>query len=493
MAAQTRSSLSTLSFKKAAPAALLPGILCLAALLASCAPVGPNFTPPHPPTEKSYTPQKELLTPAQHLSLGRQLKRDWWRLYASEALNSTIEQALKNNYSLAAARQTLAATEESIAVAHGGMLPQVSLNGQIARQKYGVAMFGPSNFKIPPFNAYEAGPSVSWTLDLFGGQRREIERQKALAQYQYYKLDAAYVELTGNVVAEALDIAAAKAEMGTVLKIIGEDKKTLHLVETAYKAGAETKVDVLAAKSQLENNRALLPPLRQRINVAQHALAILAGKPPGGWTPPSFTLQSLMLPQDLPVALPSQMAHDRPDILAAEANLHAASAAVGVATADMYPRITLSATTLQEALVPGQLFNGTANAWNMIGGISAPIFNGGALSAQKRAAADAYNAALAEYRQTVLDAFGQVADALTGLDHDNELVSAQQRDYNTAHAALRLTRKSYQAGETNLLRVQDSERQLAEAELGLIRAQSRRYQDTAKLFVALARAPVTRY
>ncbi len=472
---------------------IAPVMLCIAALLSSCAPVGPDFKSPQPPAEKNYTQGKELLTPAQHLSLGSQLKRDWWRLYASDALNNTINQALAHNYSIAAAQQTLAATEEAVTSAHGELMPQVALNGQVARTKNGVALFGPSNIKIPPFTAYEAGPSLSWTLDIFGGQRRATERQKALAQYQYYKLDAAYVELTGNVVAEALDIASAKAETNTVLKIIGEDKKTLRLVETAYKAGAETKVDILAAKSQLENNRALLPPLRQRIAVAEHALAVLVGQPPGNWTPPAFTLKSLILPQELPVSLPSQMAHERPDILAAEANLHAASAAVGVATANMYPHITLSATTLQEALVPGQLFNGTANAWNMIGGVGAPIFNGGSLSAQKRAAVDAYNAALLQYKQTVLVAFEQVADALTGLGHDNELVTAQQRAYNTAHAALSLTRKSYQAGETNLLRVQDSERQLAEAELGLIRAQSRRYQDTAKLFVALARAPVTRY
>ncbi|MBU6475483.1 MAG: efflux transporter outer membrane subunit [Alphaproteobacteria bacterium] len=466
--------------------------LCLAALLASCAPVGPDFTHPQPPAERNYTQEKELLTPAQHVSLGERLKMDWWRLYASNALNATISQALAGNYSLAAARQTLAEADESVAAENGGLMPQVSLNGQISRQKNGVAVFGPSNIKIPPFNAYEAGPSVSWTLDFFGGQRRAIERQKALAAYQYYKLDAAYVELTGNVVAQALDIAAARAEMGTVLKIIGEDKKTLRLVQKSYSAGAETRVDVLAAKSQLENNRALLPPLRQRISAAEHALAILAGKPPGDWTPPAFALEDMTLPQDLPVSLPSEMARTRPDILAAEANLHAASAAVGVAAADMYPRITLSATTLQEALVPGQIFNGTANAWSMIGGVSAPVFNGGTLSAQKRAAVDAYNAALLQYKQTVLNAFGEVADALSGLGHDNELVAAQQRARNTAAAALRLTRKSYRLGESNLLRVQDSERQLAEAELGLIRAQSQRYQDTAKLFVALARAPVTR-
>jgi NodT family efflux transporter outer membrane factor (OMF) lipoprotein len=469
-----------------------PAIICLAALLSACTPVGPDYKAPDVPEAKAYTPEKEVLTTKQRVAMGKQLEMDWWRLFASTPLDDLITQAMTDNYTIAAAQETLEQAEDTVKAENGGLMPQFSLGATAARQKYGVALFGPSNFKIPPFNAYEVGPSVNWDLDLFGGKQRSVERQLALAEYQSHELDAAYVTLTGSVVAEALEIAAAKGEIGAVEKIVAEDKKTLKLVETALKAGAETKVDVLTVQSQLENNQTLLPPLQQRLSVARHALAILMGKAPGNWAPPEFTLGSFILPKELPVSLPSELAHKRPDILAAEANLHAASAAVGVATANLYPNITITGSLMQEALVPGQLFNSANNAWAFGGGITAPLLNGGTLKAEKSAAEHTYQAALAQYKETVLHAFGQVADALTALTHDAELTAAQQKAYDTSHASLTLARKSFQAGETNLLQVQDAERQLAQAQLGLIRAQSQRYQDTATLFVALGGSPVPR-
>ncbi len=470
----------------------IPLIICLAALLSACTVVGPDFKSPDAPAAKAYTPESEVLTTAQRISVGKQLEMDWWRLFSSNQLNDLVKQALDDNYSITAAQETLAQAEEAVKAENGGLMPQVTLGGTAGRQKYGVALFGPSNFKIPPFNYYEVGPQVSWSPDFFGGTQRGVERQKALAEYQSHQLDAAYVTLTGNVVAEALEIAAAKAEINAVEKIVAEDKKTLNLVQAAFNAGAETKVDILTVRSQLENNQALLPPLKQRISIARHALAVLVGKPPGNWAPPEFTLDSLILPKELPVAMPSELAHKRPDILAAEANLHAASAAVGVATANLYPKITISASTLQEALIPGRLFEGANNAWSLAGGITAPVLNGGTLSAEKRGAEHAYQAALAQYQETVLHAFGQVADALTALTHDAELSAAQQKAYDTTHTSLTLARKSYQSGETSLLQVEEAERQLAQAQLGLIRAQIQLYQDTAALFVALGGSPIPR-
>ncbi len=470
----------------------IPVIACLAALLSACTPVGPDFKAPDSPEAKAYTSEKEILTNKQRIALGKQLEMDWWRLFASTPLNDTITLAMTDNYSLAAARETLAEAEETVKAANGGLVPQFSLGANTSRQKYGVALFGPSNFKIPPFTAYQAGPSMSWDLDLFGGKQRGVEQQQALAEYQLHELDAAYVTLTGNVVAQALEIAAAKAEIGAVEKIIAEDKKTLSLVETALKAGAETKTDVLTVRSQLENNQALLPPLRQRLSVARHALSVLAGKAPANWSPPEFTLGGFIVPKELPVSLPSELAHKRPDILAAEANLHAASAAIGVATANLYPKITINGSLMQEALEPGRLFERASNAWSLAGGITAPVLNGGTLSAEKRAAEHAYQAALAQYKETILLAFGQVADALTALTHDAELNAAQQQAFDTSRSSLNLTRKSYQAGESNLLQVQEAERQLAQAQVGLIRAQSQRYQDTAALFVALGGSPTPR-
>lgn len=469
----------------------LPWVLCLAAALTSACAVGPNFKRPDAPAAQSYTAEGDMLPTEQKLALGKRLEAEWWTLFASDPLNDTIKQSLADNYDIAAAKETLAQAEEVVKAQSGAFWPQVSFSGLAGRQKYGVALFGPSDFMIPPFTYYEAGPSASWALDLFGGTRRRVERQTALAEYQSHALSAAYVTLSGNVVAQALEIASAKAEIEAAQRIIAEDEKTLKLVDAAYDAGAGTKVEILSAQSQLDNDRTLLPPLRQRLAAARHALSILAGKAPAEWSPPDFTLAGFTLPQELPVSLPSEMVRKRPDILAAEANLHAASANIGVATANLYPTLTLSANYLLEALTPHGLFESMNKSWAMAGGITQPLFSGGTLSAEKREAEHAYQAALAQYKETILRAFGQVADALTALTNDGEAVTSQRRAVETARGSFDLARKSYQVGNSGLLQVQDAARQLAQAQLGLVRAQRQHYIDTAQLFVALGGSPWT--
>jgi len=460
---------------------LLPAL----ALLASACTVGPDYKTPETPASSSYLSEQDAMTKEQHIALGKRMEAEWWTLFASKPLSDVVTRAVADNYDLAAARETQAQAEEAVKAQAGGLLPQLSLDATAGKQKYGVALFGPTNFVIPPFTYYEAGPALSWNLDLFGGRKRGIERARALAEYQAHALDAAYVTLTGNVALQALTIAATRAEIATTGQIVAEDEKTLSLVRQSFKAGAGTQVDVLSAQSQLDNDRALLPPLAQRLSVARHALAILAGKAPANWTPPDFDLSGFTLPRELPVSLPSELVRKRPDIRAAEANLHAVSAAIGVATANLYPDITISASTLQEALMPNGLFEGASNAWAFAAGLTAPIFSGGTLTAEKRAAEHAYQAALAQYKQTILHAFGQVADALTALQHDGEALKAQEQAVDTAAKSLNLARKSYQAGNSGLLQIQDAERLLAQAQLGLIRAQSQRFLDTAQLFVAL--------
>jgi NodT family efflux transporter outer membrane factor (OMF) lipoprotein len=461
----------------------------LALLLSACA-VGPDFTTPDAPTTTRYTTEKDVLTPDQHVAMGKELSAQWWTLFASKPLNDVIAQAVTNNNDIAAAREALAQANEAVNAERGTLLPQASLAATAGRQKYGVALFGPSNFVIPPFTYYEVGPDLTWDLDLFGGKRRRLEQQKALAKYQTHELDAAYVELTANVVAQSLDLAAAQAEITATQHIIDEDEKTLKLVNAAFSAGSETKLDILTAQGQLENSRALLPPLYQRMNTAQHALAILVGKAPADWTSPAFTLDQFTLPAELPVRLPSELVRQRPDIRAAEANLHAASAAVGVATANLYPNITLSASMLQEALTPHALFESGSNAWALAANLTAPLYSGGTLSAEKRQAEHAYQQALAQYKQTILVSFGQVADALTALQHDADAIAAEQQALTTAQSSLDLSRKSYQAGNTGILQIQDAQRQLAQAQIGLSRAVSQRYLDTAQLFVALGGSPL---
>jgi NodT family efflux transporter outer membrane factor (OMF) lipoprotein len=235
----------------------------------------------------------------------------------------------------------------------------------------------------------------------------------------------------------------------------------------------------------LANDRTVLPPLRQQLSVARHALAVLVGRTPAEWSPPDFDLDAIRLPHDLPLSLPSTLVRQRPDILAAEADLHAASAAIGVATAAMYPDITLSATLLQQATFPGHLYNDAASAVTAGGGILAPLFHGGALAAEKAAAEAEFQTAQARYEQTVLRAFAQVADVLQALVHDADDEAAQATAMAAADSSLRLTRLSYAAGNVGVLQVLDAERQYQQARFGAVRARAQRRLDSAQLFLAM--------
>jgi NodT family efflux transporter outer membrane factor (OMF) lipoprotein len=438
----------------------------------------------------SYTKEDNLLTTEQHVALGKKLETKWWSLFACESLNKVIQQALTDNYDIAAAKKALAQAEEAVKAKAGSLWPQIAVAANTGNQKYGVALFGPSNFSIPPFTYYEFGPSLSWNIDFFGSTRYSVAYQKALAEYQAHKLDAAYISLTSNVVVQALEIATVKAEIATIQRIVAEDQKTLEMINTRFLIGSGTKIEILNAQTELNNDQALLPPLEQRLDIAKHALAILVGKAPATWQPPSFELENFELPKEIPLSLPSELMHQRPDILAAEASLYAASAAIGIATANMFPSITINANTMQEALTPSGLLKAGAKTWAIITGISAPVFSGGTQLAEKNKAEYSYDAALAQYQQTVLMAFAQVADTLTALQHDNQVVNLQQQTVNTAKSWLELANKSYQAGSIGQLQIQDAERKLARTQLELLQAQRQRYINTTRLFVALGGSPI---
>lgn len=456
----------------------------VSSLLAACT-AGPDFVRPAPPTVPSYNSGGDDLTGPQRLTVQSKLPSEWWRLFGDSALDQTMVQALVDNKDLAATRATLAQAQEEVKAKSGGLWPQISLDGAVGRQKYGVALFGPSNFAIPPFTYYTAGPQVSYLLDFAGGEHRVIEQQKALAEYQGYQSDAARLSLTGNVMAQTLGIMSAKAQIAVINDILEDDRKNVDLVQKSREAGAGTITDVLSVQSQLAEDQALLPALRQQLDTAQHALSILVGKAPSEWVPPDFELNDFKLPGDLPMVLPSALVRARPDILASESELHATSAAIGVAAADLYPSVKLTANMFQEALTPANLFDAGANAWAAAANLTAPIFDGGTLHAKKRAAEDAYQAALARYQQVVLQSFGQVADVLKALEHDNEQIEAQKHALDTAQSSVRLTRLSYNAGNIGVLQILDAERLSNQARLAMVRARAQQFQDTALLFLAL--------
>jgi NodT family efflux transporter outer membrane factor (OMF) lipoprotein len=242
---------------------------------------------------------------------------------------------------------------------------------------------------------------------------------------------------------------------------------------------------VVSAQSQIANDMTLLPPLRQDLAKARHALSVVLGQATANELPADLDLAQIALPIEVPVSLPSELAHRRPDILAAEARLHAATSAVGVAQSNLYPKLQLSASVGQQSLKADQLFDRTNNAWSLVSGLTAPIFDGGTLRAEKRAAVDAMRASAAYYEQTVLEAFAQVADLLEALDHDAEQLDAQAQAQRAAQSSLDLARASYSEGNAGVLLVLDAQRSYQQARLGYVRAVVQRYLDTVQLFLAL--------
>ncbi len=465
-----------------ARSALASTILCA---LAACT-AGPDFSPPAPPPVTRFTSHGDRIdTPTQRTVPGATVTPTWWTAFGCAPLDRTMRVALARNQTLAAARASLAAAQEAERAASGALFPQLSLSGIAGRQKYGVSLFGPTHFVIPPFTYYTVGPQVSYVLDLAGGERRTVERERALARFRAAELAATRLAVTGNVFAHALAIATTRSELGVVERIVANDRENLALVGKARAAGSATLPDLISARSQLAHDETLLPPLRQRISVAAHALAMLSGAAPAAAVPPAMTLRDWRLPKELPLTLPSRLVRSRPDIRAAGAQLHAASAAIGIAAADRYPQITLSANTTQQALSPGGLFDGGANAWAMAAGLTAPLFDGGTLRAREREAVDAYRASLADYQRTVLEAFTQVADVLRALQNDDAEVRAQRAARRTSADALALMRTSYREGAVGVLSVLDAERQLNRSELDLVRARAQRLRDSALLYLAL--------
>jgi len=464
----------------------------LALACAACT-LGPDFMRPAAPPQAVYTPggSAEKGAGDQHFALGQKIAGDWWTLYRSVPLNEVLKQAVAGNRTLVAAQATLAAAQESVIQAGASLEPQIDVGGGISRYHQNGSQLGLP--RLPPgfpgyANLFRVGPTVSYAVDVWGGTKRAVEESAALADVSDDQLDAAYLTLTGNAVLQALTIASLRAQLATVAGIIADDVTNLRLVDSEVKAGIATQLDTETANSQLAVDRTLVPPLRTQLGQARHALAVLVGKAPADWTPPDFDLDTLTLPHELPVSLPSDLVRQRPDLLAAEAQLHAASAAIGVATAQLYPNITLSAALSQQAISAQTLFHGASDIWSLGPSISIPIFHGGALEAQERGAQDRFNAALATYEQTVLQAFGQVADVLEGLTHDAELLDEQQRALAAAESSLALTRRSYTLGNIGVIQVLDAQRLVEQSRLGFVRAKAQRYLDTAQLFVAMGGA-----
>lgn len=467
----------------------------LAAVWTGCT-VGPDFRVPEAPAVNGYTaqalPEKTASWPGpggaeQRFIPEQEIPAQWWTLFESAPLDLVIRQAFAGNPTLAATKATLRQARENLRGRTGSALfPALDIEASADRQQISGAVFGEPGVTVNPFTIFNASVLFSYALDLFGGARRELEALQAKVDIQRFQLEGAYLTITSNIVTTAVKEASLRAQVQAMQEIASAQEKQLGVIERQFELGAVAFQDVLAMRTQVARTRAALPPLERDLVQTRHRLAILAGRLPGeAGSLPVFTLGDFHLPQELPVALPSSLVRRRPDIRGAEALLHAASAQVGVATANLYPQITLTGRYGSSATAPGDLFSSGTSVWNLGAGLLQPLFRGGELAAKKNAAAAAYDQAAARYRSTVLQAFQNVADVLLALEADARGLKAQGEAEAAARRTFELAQEQLTLGAASYLTVLDAVRQYQQARIDLVKAQAARFADTAALFQAL--------
>lgn len=490
LSVRTQSAYQASGFGVSKPIRGAATLLLLA--LSACA-VGPDFVPPPASPVAGYTPEDNPLSTAsanvaggaaQKFDMGRDIPGEWWKVFHSKELDGLIAEALRANPNLQAAQAALWQAKQNLYAQTGKLLPQADANASAERQQFSPAAFGQAG---PPdlFNLYQATVNVSYAPDVFGGQRRQIEATAALADYQRFELEATYLTLTANVVTAAVQEASLRGQIDATRDIIKIETDQLGVVNNQFKGGAAARTDVLTQQSEVATAQATLPPLQKQLEQQHHVLLALIGRFPNEVPRDRLTLASLRLPTDLPVSLPSQLVEQRPDIRAAEAQLHQASAQIGVAIANRLPQFNLTGAYGSAALNTASLFTPTTLIWSAAASSTQPIFHGFTLLHQQRAAEAGYDMADAQYRTTVLQAFQNVADALRALQLDAATLKAQRAALRAASDTLDLAGGQYRLGAIAYVILLNAQRSYQQSRLAVVQAQAARYADTAALFQAL--------
>lgn len=465
--------------------------------LSACA-VGPDFHAPDAPkladASHPYTPAPlpamaaSGASPAyvpQHFVDGQDISARWWEAFQSPALNALVQSALAQSPTVAAAQATLRQAEENYRADYGSkVFPSVTGQLSAARQRQALAQSAqvPAGYTA---NLFQAGLDLSYTLDIVGGNKRELEGVRAAIDYQRYQVEATWLSLTSSVVATAIQEASLRAQLKVTHDVVDTETKSLNVISKQVQLGAVARSAVLQQQTLIAQSQAQIPALEKQLAQTRHQLAVLAGRLPGDDGLPSFDIDALALPRELPLSVPSALVRQRPDVRASEALLHEASAQIGVATAALYPQITLSAGVDRQSLKLDKLFDTGTTGWSLAAGLVQPIFNGGALHAKKRAAVAAYDAAQAQYQSTVLNAFLNVANTLRAIDTDADAVNVTAEAERLANESLGLVARQYQLGAVSYLASLDAQRTYLSTRVALVQARAARFTDTAALFQAL--------
>jgi NodT family efflux transporter outer membrane factor (OMF) lipoprotein len=473
----------------------LAACLTAALLLAGCE-VGPDFERLAPPAVTGYTPEPLAAQTAsapvpggegQHFVQGLDIPGQWWTLFHSPALNALVEQAIAANPTLPAAQAALRQAWENVYAEQGSLFPSVTAGFSPSRNKTATGALSPASASGNPYySLYTGQVNVSYAPDLFGGTRREIESLAAQAEVQRFQLEATYLSLTSNVVAAAIQEASLRGQIAAIEEIVRIDSQGLDILRRQLQLGQVAGADVAAQEAALAQARAMLPPLQKQLAVERDLLTALIGRFPSQEPAVKFDLPSLRLPRELPVSLPSKLVDRRPDVRAAEAQLHSASAEIGVAVANRLPQFSLAAGAgtasnliSQFIMTPGTAF------WNVGGNVAQTLFDAGALRHKQRAAVAAFDQAAAQYRSTVIGALQNVADALRALQSDADALNAAAAAQRAATTSLDIVRRQLQLGAVNYLTLLTAQNAYQQALVTLVQTQASRYADTAALFQAL--------
>lgn len=457
----------------------------LGPLLVSGCTLGPDFVRPEAPAG-GYARAAPAPAATRTVNYGADVADAWYRLFHSEALDGLVRAALAGNPDLEGARHGLRAAQYELRAVAGSEMPQLDAAGQIGRTHInGSYLYGPVNEIDVTGNRWELGPALAYNLDPFGATRRQVEAQRAATGVARDQVLDVYVTLVDQTVVTAFDYAAAQGEIAVTQALVEELESQFELTRTLENAGKITHSDTLQAQTQLENLRATLPALEQQRDACRNALAQLTGQTPDRFAMPALTLRDFTLPEELPLSLPSALVRQRPDVLAAEDALHQASANVGVAEAERFPSLAISAQYAQQTTALSDFLTRPGAIWSAGLNVTAPLFHGGTLTARQREAEERYRQSLANYRSTVIGAFVEVANALQALGHDGEGYAAHSVALGAARANRDLALEQYRAGKYTELQVLTAEQQYQDAALSEVQADVQRFTDTAALFRAL--------
>lgn len=461
--------------------------------LAGCT-AGPDFKAPAAPQAGGYARQRltaTVATPgnsvgaAQRFQTGADVPADWWRLFHSESLDALIAAALKNNPGLQGAQAALRVAYENMRSQRGEFFPSVSASLAASRQRSSTEL-APVPFATEfQFNLFTPQLAISYSPDLFGLARRTHESLQAQEQTARFQMIATWTTLGANVVVTAVQAASLREQVRATRELIDLEKQSLSILQLRFQRGDASGMDVAAQQSQLAQAQAALPTLVKQLEQTEHALAVLTGRLPDQSPIATLALTDLHLPEDLPVSLPSTLVAQRPDVRAALAQLHAASAAIGIAAAERLPNIQLTADAGSSALAISRIFGSGTGFWGVAASLTSPIFEGGQLLHQERAAKAAYVEAAQQYRATVLSAFQSVADALVALQQDAQALQAAAAAAAAASRTLDLSQLRLQHGYISVFELLGAEQAYQQAQTSLALAEANRLADTAALYQAL--------